>query len=237
VESFLNYKNIAFLGCILLASCASIERTEPSVSDGAIDFTRSEYLNILSLNPIETGMQKLRPTYAITNEAGYQKFRYNFEMESSSRISDAYQAYCSSKGGQYLSPNWKVGLCSKSESVKDSLFFVQISPVQGFDRNFRFVNLLVFEPTGNVSREFEELVNSRGYVSSEQLRKERRARMNYSDAQRAYYYKRTVGSQLCKLEDGEDITGFVEKVTPDKFQIRLLNQNLIWDSPSAWRPC
>ena len=230
-------KCVACFPFLLLLSCASQNSVTPSPNASVIDYSKAEYINILSLDSITAGFQKLKPSYSVVMESGYRKFSYNFEMNNSSKIIEAYSNYCGSKGGKYLSSDWTVGLCSKSEAVRDSMFFVKIRPVEGFGGSFKFVNLWVIEPVGEVSIGYEEFVYSNGYLSPEEIKLNQNERMQISEAQRVYFYVRTIGSKICKAQGGENVSGIVENVSIEKIQIRLENQKLIWEMASDWKPC
>lgn len=219
-----------------LLSCASSNQGK-SGNIGVIEYTKSEYINILSLDAITAGFQRLKPTYTITSEAGFTKFSYNFEMNNSSKIIDSYRSYCSSKGGNYLSSDWTVGLCSKTNTARDSLFFVKLKPSDGFGPSFKYVNLWVLEPTGTSPSGYENFIRTSGYLTSEQLKDNQKTGMAISEAQRVNSYLRTVGSKVCKRNSQPSVSGFVESVGIDQIQIRLQNNNLTWEIPSDWMPC
>jgi len=228
---------LPFLCSLLLLSCASTDSAVPAPKGGAIEYTKTHYISMLSLDSITAGMQKLKPSYTVSNDSGYTSFHYNFELHDSSKIKDAYATLCASKGGKYLSSDWTVGLCSRSGAVSDSLFFVNIKPVEGFGPSFKFVNLWVLEPNGSSPKAYEQFVKASGYQSSEQLSEKRGERMAMSEAQRVIAYMRTVGSNVCKKQGTANMSGTVEQVTIEKIQIRTVDQKLIWAFIDEWHPC
>ncbi len=225
---------------LALLSCASSKKVGSPITaakDGAIEYTKASYINMLSLNPITAGMQRIKSTYSVTSETGYTKFSYNFEMTNSSKIVESYRNYCSLKGGKYMSSDWTVGLCSKTDSVADSLFFVTLKPVKGFSHTFRYVNLWVLEPTGTAPAEYERYIRLSGYLSPDQVRGNKEVRMEMADAARHYDYMRTIGSKVCKKQVSSTVSGVIERVEIDRIQLRTEDGRLMWVEPSDWKPC
>ena len=221
---------------ILLASCSTTSSRIELAHGGVIEYTKNNYLNMFTVNPISLGFQKIKPTYSIEKHVGYTTFNYYFEVHNQSKIFTSYQEFCESNGYVYHSSNWKI-VCREVSDSNAILFFVDVGRVRGYYNGSKYVDLYLYESENPKSGVLSTIRDTSDYESPEALEakreEKRKSRMADADARRIFFYKRTPGTKLCK----GDLVGYVDGEHVDKIKILLINNTVLYDYPENWSIC
>ena len=258
----------------LMAGCATAGKAlQPSVPNPYTSRTVGEYTHQLSMAlmtpqiafwamalPLPGGKDNQATDDAIlTFDVSWGKQAMALPVN---HIWNDFDAMCSKRGGE-----WQMPYCRTPGNPDRVLFYATAEPNRGRrpDQGEEGFQTFVIEPRPGheTSPGYVDLLRARtGFMTrddiaataAQQRQRDAAARADAARAIAELPKLRTVGSKVCRVDDVWVSTGFVEQVSADKIQIRVVNvgyvknenlhpgggssgDQIIWDVPSRWRLC
>ncbi len=124
-------------------------------------------------------------------------------------------------------------------------FYLYLNPARCYGKDCKYAEpMLVLPETGKESAFMKFLVES-GYKTKEVMEteiKEETARnmregQAFLHAELNYEAVRTRGTKVCKKDQANSVTAYVDDVAEENIRLLLSDGKVIWDSPSNWTRC